>query len=449
MATQRIGQGRLWTILFLFILTIPLFYLCVKLEQDDGYSILLSYGLSFVGYALILRYSNLEHSWKGLITIGILIRLVLVFIFPNLSDDIYRFLWDGYLIQDGINPLSYKPSDFISLIPNAEDRYSELYPLLNSKEYYTVYPPISQVVYWFSSLFESWKLSAIVMKSILLTAEIGTAYYLIKLLAKLELPKALVLWYVLNPLVIVEMTGQLHFEAIMIFFLVASIYYLSVRSLVKSGMAIACAIGAKLLPLMFLPIILRYVGGIRPGITYLMSLGVMLVVLFAPLFIGIDVTHFLSSINLYFQSFEFNASIYYLVREVGYWATGYNQIAVIGPRLSMITIGVILFLGYKQKRNHLIQLLNAMLIAFSVYLFLTTTVHPWYLCMLIMLALFQKSWWVLVWSGVVVWSYTTYMTPEFIQDLKLITIEYLIVAIAIIFQLYNRKYKSQKKSLYQ
>ena len=435
--------------MFLFLLTIPLFYLCTALEQDAGYSILCSYGLSFIGYGLILKYANIGQSWKWLLGVGLLIRLALVFIFPNLSDDIYRFLWDGNLIQDGINPLSYTPSDFLSQVPLADERYSNLYPLLNSKDYYTVYPPISQIIYWFSSLFPSWELSAIVMKSFLFAAEIGTAYYLIKLLTRLGLPVALVVWYFLNPLVIVEMTGQLHFEAIMIFFLIASIHYLSVDSLIKSGIALACAIGAKLLPLMFLPLILRYIGDLKSGVRYLLSVGMGLAVLFLPLFIGIDITHFLSSINLYFQSFEFNASVYYLLRQVGFWYTGYNQIAMIGPMLSLITIGVIMYLAYKQRKNQLLQLLKAMFIAFSVYLFMTTTVHPWYLCMLVMLALFNYSWWVLVWSGVVVWSYTTYVTPEFVQDLRLMSFEYFVVFASILIQfIYSRITKAQKKSLY-
>ena len=440
MALLQVRQDRLRSILFLLILSIPIFYLCTILNQDDGYKILWAYGLSFIGYGLLLSLTDLNSSWKFIIGFGVLLRLVLIFIFPNLSDDIYRFLWDGNLIQDGINPLSYKPSDFISQFPNADEQYKNLYPLLNSKDYYTVYPPVSQLVYWFSSLFESWSISAIVMKSILFLAELGTAYYLVKLLSKLGLPIGLVVWYFLNPLVIVEMTGQLHFEAIMIFFLVASIYFLSVRSLITSGSLLALSIGSKLLPLMFLPLIVRYVGDMKSVIKYLIAVGLTTVILFVPMFIGIDVTHFLSSINLYFQSFEFNASVYYLVRQMGYSLSGYNQIAIIGPALSLITVVTILLLGWRQKKSQLMQLLNAMLFSFSVYLFMTTTVHPWYLCMLVMFSIFQRSWWVLVWSGVVVWSYTTYITPEFIQDLRLISFEYIVVFIALLFQVfYTRK----------
>ncbi len=441
MALLQVRKDRLSSVIFLLILSIPLFFLCTILHQNDGYQILLAYGLSFIGYGLLIGLTDVKISWKFILGFGVLIRLVLIFIFPNLSDDIYRFLWDGNLIQDGINPLSFKPSDFISQFPNADEQYKNLYPLLNSKDYYTVYPPVSQLVYWFSSLFESWRISAIVMKSTLFLAELGTAYYLIKLLNKLGLPIGLVIWYFLNPLVIVEMTGQLHFEAIMIFFLVASIYFLSVRSLVSSGILLALSIGSKLLPLMFLPLIIRYVGEIKLVIKYLLAVGVTTVILFAPMFIGIDVTHFLSSINLYFQSFEFNASIYYLVRQLGYSLSGYNQIAIIGPTLSLITVGTILLLGWRQKKSQLLQLLNAMLISFSVYLFMTTTVHPWYLCMLVMLSIFQRSWWVLVWSGVVVWSYTTYVTPEFIQDLRLISLEYIVVFISLIFQVFYLKKK--------
>ena len=40
---------------------------------------------------------------------GILLRVVLIPMFPNWSDDIYRFLWDGYLWNAGINPFDHLP----------------------------------------------------------------------------------------------------------------------------------------------------------------------------------------------------------------------------------------------------------------------------------------------------------------------------------------------------
>ena len=135
----------------------------------------------------------------------------------------------------------------------------------------------------------------------------------------------------------------------------------------------------------------------------------------------------MGSVNLYFQSFEFNASIYYLLRGLGKLLTGYNQIKVLGPILSLTTVGIIIYSATMVKRDNLDSLLASLFASFAAYLLLATTVHPWYLCMLIILAMFQRSWWVLVWSGVVVWSYTTYMTPDFIQNLWLISVEYLVV----------------------
>jgi hypothetical protein len=42
--------------------------------------------------------------------------LLLLFAVPALSDDFYRFVWDGRLLFNGINPYTILPADFINSI---------------------------------------------------------------------------------------------------------------------------------------------------------------------------------------------------------------------------------------------------------------------------------------------------------------------------------------------
>lgn len=413
--------------LLAIVFTFAIVYLCSSVTQQEGYIIIGLYSLAFISYGYLIRYSS---RFIHLIILGVLVRFVLVFLFPNLSDDIYRFIWDGHLISDGYNPLSYTPKDFLISHSELADNsiYAQIYPLLNSPEYFTVYPPISQFVYWLASFASSVEGSAIIMKTIFFLAELGSCFLLLKILMALGKPRNLALWYFLNPLVIVELTGQLHFEAFMIFFLLAGIWFLLIEKPVVAGSMMAFSIGAKLLPLMFIPLILKYLFP-HGWIKFLLSLALTCTILFVPMFYGVDIANFFSSLGLYYQSFEFNASVYYLLRAIGYAITGYNQIAILGPLLSVIALIAILIVASKVSYRDRVALIWSMFLSLAIYLFFTTTVHPWYIVMLLMLSVFVNQWWVIVWSGVVVWSYTTYMTEDFTQNLYLISLEYVVVLV--------------------
>lgn len=372
--------------------------------------------------------------WHYLVVLAILCRVVLLFSMPTLSDDIYRFLWDGHLIHKGISPLSYLPSDLIAT--DLSDGYLEgLFPLLNSPDYYTIYPPISQLIYYLSTIGElTIEHSVLLMKSLLLSFEILTLFFTYKLLRKFELAPKRLLIYALNPLIILEVMGNMHFEGVMICFLMMSIYLLTFKKFFLSGAALACSVGAKLLPLMFLPALLLW--SYKKGNWKKLMLGLIfaLMVLFVPFFFTLDIDKFLSSVDLYFQKFEFNASIYYVTRFLGKLLTGYNQIAIIGPFLSLCALGIILYRSYFAQFVKLKGLLPIFLLSFVTYLLFTTTVHPWYLSVPIALSVFYTRWWVIAWSFLITLSYSTYAHPDFKESMWIIFVEYLIVFLVFLFE---------------
>ncbi|MEO0876545.1 MAG: hypothetical protein AAFY48_18235 [Bacteroidota bacterium] len=90
---------------------------------------------------------------------------------------------------------------------------------------------------------------------------------LIRLLRYWSLPEERVLWYALNPLIIVEVVGNLHFEGAMIFFLLLGLWALlrwkgsdNKWWLAISAVAMAMAVSSKLLPLLFFPFLIRRLG---------------------------------------------------------------------------------------------------------------------------------------------------------------------------------------------
>lgn len=60
-----------------------------------------------------------------------------------LSDDVYRYLWDGKVQTEGINPYRYPPAS--GELSHLRDK--EVYPLINHKGFHTSYPPVSQLIF--------------------------------------------------------------------------------------------------------------------------------------------------------------------------------------------------------------------------------------------------------------------------------------------------------------
>lgn len=133
------------------------------------------------------------------------------------------------------------------------------------------------------------------------------------------------------------------------------------------------------------------------------------------------------SYSLWFGNFEFNASLYYIAREIGYWFRGWNEIAIIGKLLPLLTLLFILYLSFFKKTQTTKQLIAVMLFAFTFYLFTSTTVHPWYVATILILSVFTNYKFPLVWSGIVIISYLAYANSDNTENLWIIGLEYLIV----------------------
>ncbi|MEZ4848050.1 MAG: hypothetical protein R3B93_05385 [Bacteroidia bacterium] len=89
-----------------------------------------------------------------ILILGIFFRLIVFFALPNLSDDFYRFIWDGRLLSHGVNPFAQLPSEYM-LNPDQALRLglnTELYQGLNSPNYFTIYPPVLQGIFYLSSV---------------------------------------------------------------------------------------------------------------------------------------------------------------------------------------------------------------------------------------------------------------------------------------------------------
>lgn len=389
--------------------------------QHEGWVIVTLYTWLFLWYAVILYKSTPEQYpfYKGL---AIVARFSLIAAIPNLSDDVYRFIWDGRLLVQGINPFDHLPREYMNVDP-------ALFNRLNSPDYYTVYPPLAQLTFFVAAgLFPKSILGAtIVLKSIHAALDTGT----ILLLERLGSSKRSVLLYALNPLIIIELTGNLHFEAGMLFFLALALWWLIQGKWYRSIWGWVGAIGAKLLPLMFLPFLVR-----RVRWYWFLLLGAGLLLLFAPLLNSWFFGHMGASLDLYFRKFEFNAGLYFLLRWVGKVLTGYNLILYLGPALALLVFSFIIRLAWSEKDEKVERLPVLWLTAISCYLLCSTTVHPWYLALPVFFSALTKYRFPVVWSALIPLTYLAYRQPEVHLPAWVSWLEYGIVTGYMLWEVY-------------
>lgn len=410
------------------------------IERHEFTWLIATFGILFTTYFLMLREAG---SWKVNLKWGImaaiLFRLVLLLSVPNLSDDFFRFIWDGNLFTNGINPFIYTPAE---LVRSGEVPFlsENLYAGINSAEYYSVYPPLCQFIFAFSTWFFGEQLlgNIVAMRLVILGAEIGTFYVLKKLLDYFSLNPAYLLVYALNPLIILELSGNLHFEGVMIFFLLLSFYLLLKNKYLWGAVFFALAVNTKLIPLLLGPYLVFSLGWKRSA--YFIAISGMVTLLLHLPFLDLSfIEHFSSSIGLYFKTFEFNASIYYLVRWVGFQVKGYNIIETAGPVLAVITTCLITGISWWFRDKKLENLPMMYITVTAIYYLLSTTVHPWYVSSLLAFVPLTGLLFPLAWSLAIPLTYIAYISSTYSENLWLVALEYTILILVLGYDFYRRQ----------
>ena len=395
-----------------------------------------------------------KHDIHALTWLSFCLRAVFLLAIPNLSQDFYRFIWDGRMIMEGFNPYLYTPEFFISNNEFPVEQAQEMYNGMGSlnASHYTNYPPLNQLGFVIAGLFTGKSIlgSAIMMRLLIIAADFGTLYFGKKLLEILKLPVHTIFWYILNPFIIIELTGNLHFEGVMIFFLVWSLYLLHTGKWKLAGIIFACSVSVKLIPLIFLPLFYQWfiknkevstALNLTKLISFYAIVGITTILLFAPFYSSQFINNYAETVGLWFQNFEFNASLYYIAREIGYTFRGYNEIAIIGKTIPVVVVVFVLIITFFRRNKNTIELISVMLIALSFYYFTATTVHPWYIATLLILSIFTKYKFPLVWSFIIVLSYLAYANSNNTENLWITGVEYAVVYSVLFWEVFFKEKK--------
>jgi hypothetical protein len=370
MPKAKEGWKPLSILVFFLSIVIPFWFL----PRDSGSLWLFCFSLAFLAY-LHLCF-QVPDRWSR--DLGIFTRLALFAGMPVLSDDVYRFIWDGYILQSGLNPYAATPESYVDTgVPGLTN---DLFAQLNSPQYYSVYPPLNQYIFWLSTLFSGHLLVQTgVMRLFLLASD----FMVYRLLLRMHSERAAHLYF-LNPLIILEGVGNVHFEVMVAAFLMLGLSYWNDKRKM-AALSLAMAVGVKLLPFIFTPYFVFQSWRQKDGsFSIILALGIILIL--GPAVSWAWEGGTLESLGLYFRNFEFNASFYYLARDAIASLIHYNAIQWMGPVISALTLVLILLFtlwGIVQK----MPAARVMCLVLTVYLLMATTVHPWYVIPLIPLGI--------------------------------------------------------------
>ena len=424
-------------LIFIICLSLILYgFFSYGLARHEHVSIGLCVLWLFILYILLLK---MDLSISLLIKIGLLFRIIILFSVPNLSQDFYRFFWDGQLLLNGINPYQFTPNQLISskliTIPEMNEAYEMMGKL--SQNNYSNYPPIHQLITFLSCFIKqsSVFIYIIFQRIILILFDLGILYFGLKLSKEIGRSKRALFFYFLNPLVIIELIGNLHFEGVMIFFMTLSFYYLSKKKEVYSGLFLGISILTKLIPFIIMPFFLCRLG-FKKSIFFVL-ITVAVVVLGFTHFLNFEfLINYSESIGLWFSNFEFNASFYYALKKV-FEFMDLDLIDYMVYILPCSIFGVTIYL-LSQKKIMLKDILTQCLLILTIYTLISTTVHPWYIIPLLFISCLTNYRYPIYWSLTIFLSYWSYFETEVVENYFLITVEYATIIGILSYEYFTR-----------
>ncbi|WP_372368626.1 glycosyltransferase 87 family protein [Candidatus Uabimicrobium sp. HlEnr_7] len=348
-----------------------------------------------------------------------------IFMPPNLSDDIYRYMWDGKVCASGLSPYESKPQDLkIDAV---------LYPLLNSPKYYSIYPPFSQIMFWVPAklsqdnnyvLFYIYKLLCFVFF-------ITMIFWIDKLLCfDAGYLRALIL-VGCNPVILSELIGQGHTEIFMIATLVGCFYFFESRPK-WSMFCLSLAALTKLYPVVLFPFLVfhkKYIKHLWIPITTCL-------LLCSVFYTDMMFHNMRQSLELYTQKFSFNSALLVIWEKGLYFAgVNLNYKWALKACWGIFTVSylctLVLYIRQKCPVNKKL-FINITYLVLFLYVVCSPTVHPWYIVPLLVVAAIceKKTYLLFGWSLLIIPTYLFYLSENLLWRNIYVFIEYPVVIAA-------------------
>lgn len=418
---------------------------------------------------LLLLFDLSAHRWAGLLAItvafgalwlatrwwppattatfvlgvALALRALLLPLPPTLSNDVLRYLWDGRVVASGHDPYSLPPD-----APELASLRDDLWQELHHRDVPTVYPPLAMGIFTLvAAVPVASAIQLFLLKTVFAVADLAACAGLVYLARRRALPLVNVAWYAWNPLVVLEVAGMGHVDALGSALAVVTVFLL-LRRPASAGLAAAGGALAKLVPLLALPLWAR--SAKHPGRFLAAALLTLTLVVPALLAIGGPPP----GLVRYGVSWEFNGPVYeplWRVLDAAGSDVGAARLLDHAKQLTGRHDAINRLYPFNYPRLHAKLLLAAGLALlwlaswrwrdpvagsgrlFGGMLLLSATFYPWYLIWVLPWAALcrQRAW--LALSALLPWTYLA-------QDTGLSLWPWLFAAVWVPFALLLRRY---------
>ena len=349
-----------------------------------------------------------------------LFRISILFSPPYLSDDVYRYVWDGRVQSAGINPYRYIPADE-SLAKLRDDK---IYPNINRREYArTIYPPVAEGVFLLITRISE---SVTWMKAAMVGFEAIAVWALIQLLVSFGFARQRVLIYAWHPLVVWEFAGSGHLDAMVIAFIALALLAHRKRRETLTGVLLACATCVKLFPAALFPAFYKRWSWKMP-LTFVATI----VVAYLP-YLSVGPKGVLGFVEGYAnERGMFSGDQFFLLTVMRHLVNANVPVSVYLVFSVAVLGGLFLWMMLGKQSDDVSYIRNGLIIA-SIFMLLLAPHFSWYFCWLILFLCFIPAISVFYLTAASFLLYLTWIndTPDRVVLLKtLIFVPFLILAI--------------------
>jgi len=370
--------------------------------------------LAAIAYLLAIReFFNASAFPRRVAIVGLLLAAVWHIAFlrlpPGADDDIHRYVWDGRVQRLGYNPYVVIPSD-----PAARSLHTAETRTLNNPDLPSPYPPGAELFFRVVTAIHE---SVSALKVAFVMCEFGLAFVLLDLLRTNKRGAHLVLVFLWNPLLAVEVAGSGHIDIVGTLLLVISIAALARRWRSIAALTLALSVAVKFLPIVLLPLYWKRVR-IRDA--------ALAAALFAFLYVPF-LNHGrvpIGSLGTYIQSFRFNGPFF-------------SMLAQFAPPQLLAALAVVAGLMTASWLRRTAPVCSPDLFAWpmAATLLCAPVVFPWYLLWLLPFLTSPSIVLIIVWTlsiipTYVMWHYRTVGRPWGALPSWIMLVEYGCVGIA-------------------
>jgi rSAM/selenodomain-associated transferase 2 len=321
-------------------------------------------------WMMLLLVRNCPRKWplKRVAVAAVLLGMLgrLAFLDFPVGNDLYRYIWEGFIQNHGFNPYRVAPND-PSLDSLIQGDMATIWQQINHKDLSAAYPPLVMILFRILAAISA---TPVMFKCAMLAFDLLTLGTLILIVHLMKKPPAHLFWYAANPLILVYVAGEAHLDSVQAAFFVIGLYFIIIKKPVAGFLMLSSAVASKYFSMVALPFVMQ-----RSNLRAWPAL----------LFGGLWFLPFVDSLQVLFDSlFTFASSMHFNDGLAEVLRLLLGQAALPALVLILFSILAIIYLFEHEAIYSVYLAVGALLVCLP-------TLHPWYLLLMAPLVVLYPS----------------------------------------------------------